>query len=220
MAIAFDATANQAATGTSLSYSHSCAAGAVIVAALWEISTGTARTGAPTVGGNAMTQIGSDMAWVSDSSRTASLWIYLAPASGANTVAVSFSGSIDACLMSSSYTGCDTTTNPNASALINSVTSGKTMTSTVTSTVDNCWHVAFVSATGTIGVGASTTLRGSSTAYFGSIACGTGDKNAVVSPAGSNTLNFTCSTSSARARMGLMLAPGAASSNSNFLALL
>lgn len=111
MAIATDADSSGTPTGsaTSISWSHTCAAGAVLVVTCgWQGSTDT--TGA-TYNGVAMTQLYS----VNDSAfgnvaRTAG-FILKNPASGANTVQVNFATAADLLgAAARSYTGVDTTT--------------------------------------------------------------------------------------------------------------
>lgn len=221
MAIAFDAFGSGTViSGTSISYSHTTTGSdIVLVAALVEVTGTTKRSGAPTYNGGAMTQIGSDFVW-STGNRLITFWYVLNPATGSNTVACSFGSSGTAGLATMTYTGCDTSSQPDNSAFQSSGgIGGTTYTSDVTSSANNCWHVAFFTGnSGTPSAGASTTERGTSSTFSGKILGGY-DGNAAITPAGASTLNFNISATTTRVAVGATLKPlASASSNSNFLA--
>jgi len=220
MAIAFDAFAGgSVAAGTSISYSHTCT-GSNVVLLCNIVQFGVVDlSGAPTIGGVAMTQIGSEYTWAL--SRRTSLWYVLNPPSGSSTIAVSFASSANAGMMTASYTGCDILTQPDNSAFQS--TSSTSIASNITSVIDNCWHIAFNSGnttSGTYSAGASTTKRGEQS--ISTRTMGVYDGNAAISPAAASTLNINCSSTTPLYAVGatLRVYGSTPSSNSNFLALL
>lgn len=112
----------------------------------------------------------------------------VAPATGANTVAISYSvsqGFIDAAALS--YSGVHQSNPCPANNTTNTATSQTTFSPSMTTTIDNSWVIACIgNSTGDSTAGANTSERFSN-------ANGNGfyDSNAVVSPAGSRSLTIT-----------------------------
>lgn len=120
---------------------------------------------------------------------TATDWLYVyiqvAPSTGSRTYTASFSASRNWSVSAIYYSGCAQTGQPDAHNT-KQVSGATSISNSITSIADNCWHIAYVSnEQGGQSAGASTTLRSSFTdpAWF--------DGNAAVTPAGSSTLNVS-----------------------------
>ena len=116
-------------------------------------------------------------------------WMYLfylaAPATGAHTLTVNWTGSTYCEINAASYTGVSQTGQPGANAT-NSNSGASTLTSTVTTVADNSWCVLLGGGqSGTIAAGAGTTRR--ATTLVGGIL----DSAAAITPAGSSSLTHT-----------------------------
>jgi len=126
------------------------------------------------------------------------------PSTGSNTVVFTMGSSVLQLCGANSYTGVDQTTPLNAS-VVNGSTSETVTTSTLTTTVDNCWHMATYrnGSSGDSTAGASTTLRSTTAGYIQMY-----DGNAAITPAGSNTLTINATGGAANcAAMGAAFAP-------------
>jgi len=112
------------------------------------------------------------------------------PATGANTVTVTHTGSgADIAGISMSYTGVDQTTNPEANALASN--GGGSLASAVTTLTDNAWVTGCArSEDSSVSAGANTILRGTGVSGVSYKLYGF-DSNGAVTPAGSRTLNMT-----------------------------
>jgi len=87
------------------------------------------------------------------------MYSLIAPASGANNIVVSSSSSITVYMANTSYTGVKQTGQPeqsNTGGFSNPVTS---LTTSVTTTSDNCWLVGYLRAGGNQTAQSGTTLR-------------------------------------------------------------
>jgi hypothetical protein len=152
------------------------------------------------------------------SDRFIGLWGLVNPASGSNTVSITFSGNFMTAY-AVSYTGAKQSAQPDSS---NSTTTGASTSFTMSTTVvaANCWTMCYANNTNRNStVGASTTNRAPSTANTD--AATFGDSNTTVGT-GSQSLNFTAAAG-AGAWGGIMasLAPFVAVTvNSNFLAFM
>ena len=184
MAIALDTATDSGAsqyTGASpLTFSHTCTGTNLILFVCVRSGSGSAPS-AVTYNGVSLTQINSR----TDGS-TDSLWYLINPATGSNTVSISFSATnIIACAVS--YTGVNQSGQPDASAT-NVKNNSSTWDGTVTTIADNCWTIAVAHANqgGTLSAGANTTKRTTITTNFI-----VGDSNSAKTPAGSVTLNFS-----------------------------
>lgn len=186
-AIALDsANAGASGTGTSLTYAHTTSGSDRILFVGFAVTTqNTDDITGVTYNGSALTLV--DKIKVPD---TDNRWVYLyyivAPSTGANNIVINSTSSTAKTANAVSYTGASQTGVPDSSAT-NTATSGTTFALTTTSVADNSWLVAMlrVGSTGLV-AGANTTLRGT-VSSFSKMA----DSNAAVTPAGSNSLNFT-----------------------------
>lgn len=181
MAIAYDSSSYGEASGVnSVTYSHTCS-GSDRLLFVGALSQGSDNLTGITYNGVSMTQVnkqakGSDYLY---------LYYLIAPATGANNVVVSRSGSTGVLWStSSSYTGARQSSVPDAQATTSN--SGTSITGTVTTVSDNCWLVgtAFCDNLG-YSAGTGTTLRQTqSTVIF--------DSASATTPAGSDSLIINC----------------------------
>lgn len=188
MAIAFDTVtenSGNATAGGTKTISHTTSGNYRILVVKVINQSGT--TTGVTYNGVSMTQIGSTLGY-------GSMWYLLGPASGANNVIISCGASDFLRWAITSYTGVKQAAIDSTSSATSG--SGTTMSSTNTTSADNCWIVMGVGtsdgAGGTISSGTNWTLRGTSTQ-----ACAIGDTNGVVTPAGATTqtANFSAGQS-------------------------
>ncbi|HYH69137.1 MAG TPA: hypothetical protein VD866_30870 [Urbifossiella sp.] len=179
--IAYDATATATATATSLTYSHTCTgSNRVLLVGVFITSSSDLVTGV-TYNGVAMTRIGT----VTQGSERSYLYGLVNPASGANNVVVTCSGSTSIFADSASYTGSNQLYLPDATNTGNS--GSATSLAIATTTVnDNCWTVMFGRTSSSWSAGAGTTIRGTPDTHN---IC---DSNAAKTPAGSVTLTLSC----------------------------
>jgi hypothetical protein len=77
-------------------------------------------------------------------------WLFylINPASGANTISVSWTGSTYIRAISASYNNTQQSSQPNAHG--ENTAAGTSITTSATSTLNNCWHVSFVLNDGTL----------------------------------------------------------------------
>jgi hypothetical protein len=147
MSIAYDATSTNSTTvwasGTTLTWSHTCTGSdRLLVVGLFSLGASTPPTGV-TYNGVSMTlagQIDTD-----SSTYTLSLWVLINPATGSNSITATWASSrglING--VATSYTGANQTTQPNVSTT-NSNT-GTSLTTSVTTTANNCWLVGYYRA--------------------------------------------------------------------------
>lgn len=206
MAIAFDAFSSGNGTGSSLSVSHTTTGSdrALVVCIANLDNNADPVSGNVTYNGVAMTKIAETTIGVS---RWAGLFLLIAPNTGANNIAATLAGTANWSVVSTSYTGVEQTGQPEDFNTNSDGTNGTTFSINNTSITDEAWHVGCFQTAGTIDAGASTTKRGQQGPWSGSVLSGMFDTNAAISPAGSNTLNFTCNNS-ARSAISLILAPG------------
>jgi hypothetical protein len=190
MAIALDSSSKDAATfqsGTSFSWTHTCTGSDLylIVAVFSYNNQGTLT--APTYNGVTMTLIQSTAL----AGPLNKLWLYgLAnPATGANTVAFSFSISNSfVASVATSYTGVDQSTPIDVSATATETPGDATYNPAITTTVDNAWVVGSFRATqGNTFTGVVGTLREGA----GALAMYNWDSNGAVTPAGTYTATIT-----------------------------
>jgi hypothetical protein len=143
------------------------------------------------------------------------LYLY-APATGSNTVAVTWSGSSDVYVSCASYDGVSQSGFPDVGDLTQTNTS-TSITFSLTTTADNCWLYSQVRnrTTGVLSASTGTTARdGAGTKYFVF-----GDSNGAKTPAGSHSMAWTAGSSGVNFGIVVALAPAGApppSSNSNF----
>lgn len=199
--IAVDAVSNSSTSGGSpFTWNHTCTGSNMyLVVALYN-SAGDQVTGV-TYNGTAMAQVSKQNVF---GGAEAYLFILANPTTG-SSLAISVtksSGNMTGCAVS--YSGCKQTGQPDASTTGTSGAS-TTYSEALVSIADKCWHITgvFGNATNAISAGASTTVRTHNEALH-SVAIG--DTNAAVTPAGSNTLNFSASSMS-WASNGITLSP-------------
>lgn len=218
MAIALDATSGvtYVGTGTGGSLSHTCSGSDRILFAgvVGQITTDTLT--AITYNSVAMTLIDKILC---PSDRYIYLYYLIAPDTGAHNIAVSFSGSTDIAIGGVSYTGVDQTTPIDGTAKA-TTTAATSITSTVTTTVNNDWIVSLFRNDGSaMSAGTSTTSRGITTGA-GQFARNM-DSNADRS-SGSNSLQATSGANANWAYVSAGFKPvgGGSSVNSNFFFLM
>lgn len=199
MAIAYDNSTNRAqVNSSSLTYSHTVGVGDDRILFVSVLSYLTDNITGVTYGGTSMTQVGKVR------SGSSGRWIYLymlvAPATGANNVVISASGTTYISSQASSYTGASQTSQPNVSTT-NSNASTNSLTTSVTTTEDNCWLVmAGVGYGDELKAGTGTTERQgdvSGSSIF--------DSNGAKSPAGSYSL-VAESNNNSNIQIGVVLA--------------
>ena len=189
MAIAFDATAQgyQPAGQTTDTFSHTCTGSNLILfVAAWIINSGGNDITGVTYAGAAMTLVDTRVFGVT----TMKLFVKFGPATGANNVVITQSGTTSAILgYSTSYTGAD-----QGGTLDNSgvLTSGAvtTFTQSLTVNTDNSWMVwaVFPQSDATLTASTNTTQRQAEYSHFGAFMADTNGLQA----AGSRSMNATC----------------------------
>jgi len=201
--IAFDASSVGLAGGASgpLNITHVCTGSNTLLFVGCFATTGDVVTGI-TYNGVSMTQVGK----VTNGGETTYLYYLIAPASGSNTIAISWTGVSTVRGHGVSYTGCAQSGVPDANTTNSN--SGSAITTTLTTIADNCWTVLYCRAQGNITAGAGTTLRGSSTTSNPL------DSNSVITPAGSTSLIVNSSSSGTNGTVMASFAP--ATSGGNF----
>lgn len=200
MAIAFDAASGfQETVGFTLTWSHTCT-GSNLALFVTSYGNGTHASGV-TYATVPLTNL------VADTGNADDLWGLLAPATGANSVVVTYAISNFNAGNSSSYTGVKQTGLPDNSGLeAYPADNGATESISLTPTVDNCWVVgmAIVNANADTTAGAGTVIRDTQRNANGGVAIG--DNNSAISPASSTTLNFV-SSSAGRSGLIVSIAP-------------
>lgn len=187
MAIAFDSAVNAARQNgvASLTFSFNNVAGNLVAVSAWTTDTAGAVTA--TYNGTAMTEVGAGVT-NPDTLTRLHVFVLKSPATGAHNVVVTLAGSFDVTAQAVSYSGTDTTTQPDAS---NSGTGIGTadFSLAVTTVTDNAWTV-FCPVNNGYGVGGAAGT-GSTQRLAPTDGLATYDSNAVISPAGSNTMHST-----------------------------
>jgi hypothetical protein len=185
MAIAHDANASGLSASSPATFSHTCTGSDRILFVAAASNTSETVTGV-TYNGVSMTEVDSVTAGA-----TQHLFYLVAPATGANNVVVSTSGSV-AVGSSVSYTGVDQTSPIDATALGATAQTVTNYTASITSVADNSWSI-MTSRTGNgyawTGDTGTTVRNQPETTYLGS--GGMVDSGAAITPAGSDTLGVT-----------------------------
>ncbi len=194
MAIAYDSSSkSDTGSASSLTYAHTCTGADLVL--LVQIWCGTSRTiSSVTYNGVGMTQISSISGGDIGAGETHALFRLVAPATGANNVVVTLSGSTAIASISSSYTGVNQTTPIDATRTETNLETGTSYSEAITSTVNNAWAIWCTReyAGRTITAGADTALRQREATQYGIILA---DSNALITPAGSRTLNLDANLS-------------------------
>lgn len=200
MAIAFDSSAKNSGI-TSASFSHTCTGANLVLFVAARTQSNLGSITGVTYNGVALTLINTSTS--AGDNNQVSLWYLMAPATGTNTVIVSASAGVSATDgVSSSYTGVNQTSIPNASN-INSTTSGSPLSTSVTTTVDGCWTI-LAAACDSSGLAAST---GSTLRNIQSTRTGLFDSNAPITPSGSSTMSVTFTSSNCATVMASFAQP-------------
>ena len=189
--LAYDATAHGAVLpGTSITYSHTCTGSdRILIVGVCEAGSTSATGMTVTYNGVSMTAVtGSPKA--NGTSSQAWLFYLINPATGANNVVVSWTGSTYMRSISASYTGAKQSAQPNAHNEANAT--GTTITTTATSTENSCWNISFVAGDGATAFTASTGVTSVRDSGSGlSNICALGDSNGGKTPAGSYSMTWT-----------------------------
>ncbi len=188
MAIAFDAAAfpSDASGASSATFSQTCTGSNRALAVGAYINDLTDTISGVTYNGVAMTQITAGSPNIpGGGGRTARSYLFYlaAPATGANNVVVTATGTISSGFqcMAESYTGVDQTTPQNTSAQTSALVAS-TVTVTPTTTVDDCWAVSFVrNDAGSVTSSTNYTARNTDSISYG-------DSNGSVGAAGAKTV--------------------------------
>lgn len=146
------------------------------------------------------------------------IYIYylLNPASGSNTLTVSSSTALGGYISAVSYTGVKQTGALDGSNKGGEASGSTSISVSVNTTSDNAWLMGFFYTGTTMSAGSGTTLRGGSVAGI----LQTADSNGPKTPTGAYNLNVT-HTSSFNGAIVAAFAPSvAATTNSNFFALM
>lgn len=191
MAITFDAATDGGnTTATSLTFSHTVTNAHanlyLVVGVVGDLTSGADDITTVKYAGVSMTQIAK--VTTGGSARNIYLYNLIAPATGANNVVISFTGSHYIAGISASYYNVGQNSQPDVSTT-GFVNSG-TFSLSVTTTIDNDWTLLFAKPDGgapTASVGTQRVVQSSGTNSNATFS----DSNAVVHPAGSSTLTDT-----------------------------
>lgn len=214
--MAYDSSSSGGSASSPATFSHTCTGDNRILFVAAASNSGQTVTGV-TYAGVSMTQIGSK---TDSAGPTEYLFYLIAPATGANNVIVSTSGS-NATGASVSYTGVKQSGQPDAS-VVGSESTTTHKTQALTSVANNCWFVA-TTRTGngfTMTGDAGTVVRvQAEQVYLGANTLW--DSNSAKTPAGSYTLGVTSSSQLYGGVIMASIAPFTSNvTNGNFLSLL
>lgn len=193
MAIAFDAASAQSQDASVTStFAHTCSGSDRYLIVGVMVGAGNTVTGV-TYNGVAMTQINTQ---ISGGTTFDNFYLFglVAPATGANNIVITASASTFIYGGGLSYTGVDQANSVDVSTTATSTVVGA-ITTSLTTTIDNVWLVAFVGMGNgnnngnTITAGASTIRRTTDPGLGGWYSLF--DSNAAKTPAGSHSLNFS-----------------------------
>lgn len=187
MAIAFDATSGANGAGSPNTFAHTCTGSNLILFVAVRAEGGTGACTGVTYNSVALTKIGE-----TNVDENNSLWYLINPATGANNIAVSYTGAYGQAA-AASYTGAKQSGVPDASGT--NTGTGTSLAKAVTTVLDNCWVVASGqdnNGAGVTSAGASTTARKQQNNSLVLL-----DTNEAVTPAGSRTINLSDTSGSA-----------------------
>ncbi len=188
MAIALDlANATQNSNSSPLTWSHTCTGSNLILWVTVGYATVTTTISSVTYNGVSLTKLNS----VSNAiTQTVDLWYMIGPPTGANNVSIAFTGGSQVIGISTSYTGTNQSSQPDASA-VNGPATATSFTQAVVTVADNCWAIFGGShnSGSPITAGANTTVRNQAEAILqGTFVC---DTNSPKTPAGTDTMTAT-----------------------------
>lgn len=208
MAIAFDTATNGGfASGTSRTFSHTCSgSNRILFVHCGHNASSDIITGV-TYNGVSMTQI----ATVSPTANRREYLFYLiAPATGANNVVITASGSTSIFGNAASYTGVKQSDQPdNSTTATSSTTPSET---TLTTVADNCWTILCTVMDSSVEPTASTnsTKRIQNGTFTDAVIF---DSNGAVTPAGSFTMTLTHPGTDQLSRIMASFAPATSTAN-------
>lgn len=214
MALAYDNASHSAfLTGTTNNLTH-VTAGSDRTLMCYIYSTIDNVTGA-TYNGTSLTFVNKVLMLGGAAGQYIHCYILINPTSGSNTLAVSSSTALNGYISAVSYTGTKQTGQPDGNNT-QSVLSTTSLTTSITTTADNCWLVGYAYHNGAVVAGTNTTLRGGSATVLQAM-----DSNGPQTPAGSFSLNTTRSPADFAGHVMASLAPAVSASNTtNFFALM
>jgi len=204
MAIAVDTTTNGSASATTVTVSHTVATdNPILFVGVWIQNSSDVITGV-TYNGVSMSQVGAVNNAAVDS---VYMYVLQAPATGANDIVLTKTGTDLGYVLGVSYTGAAQTGQPDATNTGYNA-SATSLTTSVTTVADNCWTVLMMKANNnTNSAGTGTTLR---TDGPGNDQTGIYDSNGAITPAGSTSLQTTAASNRAWAHVMASFAPAVA----------
>lgn len=183
MAIAFDAvTNNNSATATSITYAHTCT-GSDRMLFVWVSFSGWDLVTWVTYAWTSMVQVGKRQQW--STSTYTYLYCLFAPATWANNIVCTASGSSSWNTMATSYTGVTQSNTMDASATSSISGAALNFSTNLTTIADNCWSICYTVNNINVFASNSDTRRG--TNVGGNIF----DSNSAITPAWSKTMTQT-----------------------------
>jgi hypothetical protein len=188
MAIAYDTVTHSGfSSASSFSFSHTTSGSDRLL--IVHVYDGNDRVTNVTYNGVGLTLVEDLLMTGAAAGQYIQLWYLLNPASGTNNVTITGSASMSLYASAVSYTGVEQTGQPDASTK-QAASPNTSLTTTVTTTDDNCWLMGYAYRGTTISAGAGTTLRGGSVAGILEVI----DSNGAKTPAGSHSLITTSSS--------------------------
>jgi len=217
MALAFDSGIYaQTSASSPLTFAFNNAAGNVVYVMGTDTNTpGASLVTGVTYGGVAMTKIGELDANASLNDRAITVWRLVGPATGSNNVVVTASAGNNFRFHALSYSGADQTTPENGTDT-STGTSVSTISTDITTTIDNCWMVQFSKdqnggRTYTSTTGDTIRLNADAGGHY------VVDTGAAITPAGSNTMTSTMTSVNGIGAVAWAIRPsGGAVNTTNF----
>lgn len=171
--------------GTSLTYSQTCTGSNLILFVGVGVESASDIVTGVTYNGVAMTRVPTN-GFQTGNGESAYLYYLINPPTGAHNVVVSTNTSTDIRSSSASYVGSRQINQPDASNKNTLAGTPGSITTSVTTTVDNCWLVSYCqSNSGALSAGTGTTSRNASATQS------IGDSNGAKSPAGAYSMQWT-----------------------------
>lgn len=219
MAIAFDAKSKKGFDASSTTLSHTCTGSNRLLVVAFTIDGSDTISGTPTYAGVNMTQL----VTVAPGNFRIYLYYLIAPATGANNISVTLSGSVDAGIMATSYTGVAQTSPVDgtaAGANDNASPFGRAITTAVANSV-----VVFASADDDDTANARTPVASTNQRHDVLQGAGAGDyggfmSDRITTTAGSYTMTYTNASVSASTTVIAAFKEAAGAITSNLTAAL
>lgn len=193
---------NNGGSGNSRTWSHTVSSGTdryLLVGFVGDVSSGADDVSSVTYNGVSMTLIAKQLQGATNGNRWTYVYGLANPATGANNVVVTFSSSHWILAGSIEYTGVKGIDTYNSqTSFVNS------LTSTITTGVNNCWTVIYSSSAGANQItGTGSTLRKQAADLWWTWF----DNNASISPAGSNSMTTSLSAGSGITHIMISIKP-------------